>query len=109
MNFTQRNTAVLDLVAAGELQAARELAAINEAIMQDEINAFDQATDELNRMLDLSERHRGPLPQLIIGSALYQAVIQLLQKYTPTLRSCGLYEAVVTELLNSTEPSSAVN
>ena len=42
MNANQRNTAVLDLIAAGQLEAARELAAINEAILLDEIAEFNR-------------------------------------------------------------------
>jgi hypothetical protein len=110
MNAAQRNTAVLELLAAGELHAARELAAINVQIMQDEINAFDQATDELNRMLDMAAINRYPLPKkLTIGGGLYHAVIQLLQKYTPTLKDRGLYEAVVAELLEHTQASAVIN
>lgn len=110
MNAAQRNTAVLDLLAAGQLQAARQLAQINADILTDQIAAFEQATDELNQMLDLAAVNRYPLPKkLVIGSGLYHAVIQLLQKYTPVLQSCGLYEAVVAELLEQTQAPAVIN
>jgi len=74
MDFNQRQQAVVNLVIGGDLQAARAQATKNEAIFQDEIAAFTRSTDELNAMLGLAAVNRGPLPQLIIGSSLYQAV-----------------------------------
>jgi ABC-type uncharacterized transport system ATPase subunit len=109
MTHAQRQQAVVDLLEMNQFEAARQLTQINAAIMQDEINAFKQATDELTRMLDLSERHRGPLPQLVIGSRLYQAVLAILQRYTQTLKDRGLYEAVVAELLEHTQVPTSIN
>jgi hypothetical protein len=40
MNFNQRQQAVVELLAAGNLQAARSQAVMNEAILQDEIAQF---------------------------------------------------------------------
>ena len=117
MNFTQRNQAVVDLVTGGYLTAARELAAINVQIVQDEIDAFNRQsakfnheTDELRKMLDMAAINRYPLPKkLVVGSGLYQSVVNLLQKYTHTLRERGLYEAVVVEFLRLTETPTTVN
>jgi ABC-type uncharacterized transport system ATPase subunit len=109
MTHEQRQQAVVDLIAAGELQAARDLAAINEDIMRDEIAAYKQATDELTAMLDLADFSRGPLPQLVIGSRLYHSVFAILRRYTHTLKDRGLYEAVVAELLEHTQTSAVIN
>lgn len=104
MNFNQRNQAVVDLFTSGNLQAARQLAAINVAIVEERIATFDQRTAELNQLLADIRANRDRLPMLAIGSYEYQEAFRVLETYRHELELRGSYAEVMSIVLRRLQP-----
>ena len=104
MDFAQRNQAVVDLVVGGYLQAARQLATMNEPILLDEHATFNQRTDELIQLLADFRANRDRIPKLAVGSHEYHEAFKVLESYRPELEVRGFYDEVMSILLGRLQP-----
>jgi hypothetical protein len=104
MNFAERNQAVVDLVIGGQLQAAIQLAAVNEQILLDEHAEFDRRTTELIQLLTDVRANRNHLPMLAVGSHDYHEAFRVLETYRPDLEQRGFFDEVMSIVLGRLKP-----